>query len=88
MSSIQDIVAQLKRLKIKETELLERLERLSDSHTSEPREFVIGDRVRIKNPQRSQARSGTIVRIGERVTVLTKDGTKIIRAPSNIEHAN
>jgi hypothetical protein len=37
---------------------------------SETREFTIGDRVRIKNPNRFQADRGTIVKIGaSRITV-------------------
>ena len=54
---IKDIVSQLQRLQIKESELLQRLEGLSeaDSHTAgsptPTRDFRIGDLVRIKNPK-------------------------------------
>jgi hypothetical protein len=51
----------------------------------EPREFVIGDRVRIKNPNLFQTDRGTITKIGaSRITVRTRSGTKIIRAPKNL----
>jgi hypothetical protein len=66
---IKDIVAKLKGLRLPEKVLLQRLGRLIDSHTSELREFVIGDLVRIKNPKPLQARSGAIVKIGNRITV-------------------
>ena len=50
------------------------------------REFVVGDRVRIKNPGRFQANNGTITKIGaSRITVQTKSGAKISRAPKNLD---
>jgi hypothetical protein len=109
---IKDIVAQLQRLQIQETELLQRLERLNeaDSNSSIPQQnarvvppsarsapptaratrvFVIGDLVRIKNPKLLQANQGTIIRIGvgtDRITVQTRNGSKIVRASSNLIH--
>jgi hypothetical protein len=89
-NEIKDIVAALKGLKLQEKKLLERLEILSEagSHTIGPREFALGDQVRIENPNRHQARSGRIIKIGERITVQAKNGSKIIRAPSNLTHLN
>jgi transcription antitermination factor NusG len=94
---IKDIVAQLQRLQIQETELLQRLERLNeiDSHTSELpasqtiREFKVGDLVQITNPKPFQIKKGTIIKIGagtNRITVQSRNGTKIVRAPSNLAH--
>ena len=94
---IKDIVAQLQRLQIQETELLQRLERLNeaDSHTLElpvtqtKREFRIGDLVQITNPKPFQIKKGTIVKIGagtNRITVQSRNGTKIVRASSNLAH--
>jgi hypothetical protein len=94
---IKDIVAQLQRIQIQETELLQRLGELSetDNNTTDLptsttiREFRIGDLVRIKNPKPFQIKKGIIIKIGtgtNRITVQSKSGTKIIRAPSNLEH--
>jgi hypothetical protein len=93
---IKDIVAQLQRLQIQETELLLRLERLSgtDRHNIEStatREFKIGDLVKIKNPKPFQIKKGKIIRIGtdtNRITVQSTNGSKIVRAPSNLIHIN
>jgi hypothetical protein len=96
---IKNIVSQLQRLHLQETELLHRLEQLSeaDSNTpgssnpaqdsSSPREFIIGDQVLIRNPKPFQSKRGVVIKIGigtNRVTVQTKNGTKIVRAPHNI----
>jgi dsDNA-specific endonuclease/ATPase MutS2 len=92
---IKDIVAQLKRLQIQETELLQRLEQLSEADRNPSRSpdttrgFVIGDLVQIKNPRPLQAKKGTIIKIGvatDRITVQAKNGSKIVRASSNIYH--
>jgi hypothetical protein len=51
----------------------------------ETRELAIGDRVRIKNPNRFQVDKGTITRIGaNQMTIQTRSGTKILRAPKNL----
>jgi ribosomal protein S17 len=92
---IRDIVIQLQRLHLQESELLKRLERLNeaDNYASNTpittREFVIGDVVQIKNPRPLQAKKGTIIRIvidTNRITVQAKNGSKIIRAPFNLAH--
>jgi hypothetical protein len=85
------IVLALKKLNIQETELLERLERLSLAETSvsslpAARGFAIGDKVHIRNPKPLQAKKGTILKIGNRITVLAPNGTKIVRAPKNLIH--
>jgi hypothetical protein len=69
---IKDIVAQLQRLQIQETELLRRLERLSetDIQTVEvdaseiEREFRMGDLVQILNPKPFDIKRGMIIKIG------------------------
>jgi hypothetical protein len=49
------------------------------------RDFAIGDRVRIRNPGVFQTDRGSIVKIGTtRITVLARNGTKIVRAPKNL----
>jgi hypothetical protein len=93
---IKNIVAQLKRLQIQESELLQRLERLSEADTNTGasptpiREFRIGDLVQIKNPKPFQIKKGIIVRIGidtDRITVQSRNGSsKIIRASFNLIH--
>ena len=93
-NEIEEIVAQLKRLQIEETVLLLRLEQLSktDSHTSgspTKRVFAIGDLVKIKNPKPFQIKKGTIIKIGNgtnRITVQATNGSKIVRAPTNLIH--
>jgi hypothetical protein len=90
---IQDIVSQLQRLQIQESELLQRLERLSeaDSHTAgsptQTWDFRIGDLVQINNPKPFQIRKGNIIRIGadtDRITVQSRNGSKVVRASSNL----
>jgi hypothetical protein len=97
---IKDIVEQLQHLQIQETKLLRRLERLNETDrqavevdvvdTPEiSREFRIGDLVQILNPKPFQIKKGTIIRIGagtNRITVQSKNGIKIVRAPSNLAH--
>jgi hypothetical protein len=92
---IQQIVAQLKKLQLRESDPLQRLEVLNEENniavpvTSSRRAFAIGDRVGIKNPRPLQAKKGTIVKIGtntNRITVLAKNGSKIVRAPINLVH--
>jgi hypothetical protein len=56
-----------------------------DEEESGNRKFAIGDKVRTKNPTRFQADQGVITKIGpNRVTVHTKVGSKILRAPKNL----
>ncbi len=92
---IKNIVAQLQRLQIQESELLQRLERLSkaDSHTAglptPTRDFRIGDLVQIKNPKPFQIKKGTIIRTGvdtDRITVEARNGSKVGRASCNLRH--
>jgi hypothetical protein len=97
---IKDIVAKLQRLQLQETELLQRLEQLNDTDSQNTvlpatqqitREFEIGDLVEIKNPRPFQQKKGVIIRIGagtNRITVQAKNGSKIVRAPSNLVHIN
>ncbi len=91
---IKDIIAQLQQLQIQESELLQQLEQLSEGNNNNnnaqqqppvTRELTIGDHVRIKNPRFLQADSGTISKItAKRITVLTQEGSSIIRSHKNI----
>jgi hypothetical protein len=91
---VQDLIRQLKNLQLQQTELLVRLERAKgdearagvyDEEESGTQKLAIGDKVRIKNPTRFQADQGVITKIGpNRVTVHTKTGSKILRAPKNL----
>jgi seryl-tRNA synthetase len=89
---IADIVAQLQRLQLQQSELLQRITQVSEENNTNaaqqanaPREFAICDRVRIINPNRFQANRGRIIKIGpSRITVLTENGTKINRAAKNL----
>ena len=93
---IKNIVAQLKGLQIQESELIQRLERLSETNsrnTTSPirtREYKIGDLVRIVNPKPFQIKKGHIIRIGadtDRITVQSTNGSsKVIRASFNLIH--
>jgi hypothetical protein len=87
---IQDIVNQLERLQIQQSDLLQRLGRLSKSkdndNTATPlpistaaRAFAVGGRVRIRNPGHLQPVRGTVIQIGRtRITVESRNGTKIV----------
>jgi hypothetical protein len=93
---IKDIVSQLQHPQIKESELLQRLEGLSEaeSHdTAEPlvtptRDFRIGDLVQINNTRPFQIKTGHVIRIGvntDRITVqATRNGSKVVRVSSNL----
>jgi hypothetical protein len=92
---IKDIVDQLKRLQIRQDALISRLGELSVSNDSTPttarattvtaRSFAIGDRVRIRNPNREQAKRDVVINITANcITVQDRLGGKIIRAPHNI----
>jgi hypothetical protein len=92
-NDITEIVEQLKRLQLRQSELLQRLTHLSESEDNDnttgqanaPRELAVGDRVKITNPGRFQANSCRIIKIGtSHVPVQAKNGTKIVRAPKNL----
>ena len=93
---IADIVEQLQQLQLQQSILLTRLSHINerdtereyfDAATDSPRDFKIGDRVRIINPKRFQAKKGVIINIGEgRITIKTHNGTKIQRSPDNLVH--
>ncbi len=95
---INDIVAELKHLQTQESELLQRLERLSEaeSHTATSptptREFRIGDLVQIKNPKPFQIKTSDITRTGidtDRVTAQAKNGSsKIVRSSFDLIHVD
>jgi transcription antitermination factor NusG len=74
---IRDIVTDLKNLQIEQDTLISRLERLSKSATKETttdatRELAVGDQVRIKNIGLFRETNGKIIKIGKRITILSK----------------
>ncbi len=85
---VKDIVTQLQKLQIEQTALLTRLELLHESTdkgiTETKREFVVRDRVLIKNPGLFTDNSGTVSKIGKRITVKGKNGRKIVRLAKNL----
>ena len=89
---ITDIVIQLQRLQLQQSKLLQRITQVSEANNnnaaqqaSTPREFVIGDRVRINNPNPFQARSGRVIKISTSgITVLADNGTKVYPAAKNL----
>ena len=97
---IAEIVIQLQRLQLQQSELLHRLTQVDEENNDNaakqaspprasrsanaPREFAIGDKVRIVNPNRFQPKKGTIIKIGDRITVLAKNGTKVYRVTKNL----
>ena len=89
---IEKIVRELQQLNLRQTQLLNQLDRLrvasppAVSPTTAARDFRIGDRVRIKNPRLLQPSTGTVIKIGpSRITVQTASGSTIVRAQKNLE---
>jgi hypothetical protein len=90
---IEDIVNHLEWLQIQQSDLLQRLGRLSESDDNNntpllpatAREFAVGDRVPRRNPGWSQPVRGTITKIRRScITVEAHNGTKIVQAPKNL----
>jgi hypothetical protein len=53
------------------------------------RPFAVGDKVRIKNPNRFQSNQGVITKVNaNRINVRTPSGKNILRAHKNIERSN
>jgi transcription antitermination factor NusG len=86
---IKDIVSKLQELQIRQTELLDRLERLSEPQAVS-RKLKIGDVVTILNPGLLQEDKSKVIRINtytDRITVQTANGTKtskVVRASRNL----
>jgi hypothetical protein len=95
---IQNIIIQLQRLQIRQSELLTQLEGISEANLTRvaprtvprarelnnPTNFVIGDRVRILNPGILQTATGTVIKIGEKqISIQTRTGIRH-RLPKNI----
>jgi hypothetical protein len=93
-ANIASIIAQLQELQLQQSVLLTRLATIHgrntegeyfDASADTPRDFQLGDRVRILNPNRFQPRKGVIVHIGEgRITVQAPNRIKVQRAPNNL----
>ena len=97
INRLKELQTQQTTIQNEQNELIQQLKNLTLDHTTlettnnnteeyqDPDEFQIGETVRILNPGRFQEKSGTICNLGTtRVTVLTKKGRKIIRAPFNL----
>jgi hypothetical protein len=94
---IHDLIEQIDRLHIRQSTLISRLARLKEVEQEErlvPNRrsrihvargaFAIGDRVRVRNPGRNQPSRGKITKMSEnRITMESRSGIKIWRAPSN-----
>jgi hypothetical protein len=88
---IQDLIAQIERLQVQQTELLVRLRSATDNEDSghAPFENDTEEDSRttfiINNPNLFQANRGTVTKIGtKRITVTSPSGQKILRAPKNL----
>ena len=91
---IADIVAQLQQLQLQQSILLTRLSRINerdnerdyhDATADTPRDLKIGDRVKVLNPKRFQAKKGIVTNVGEsRITIQAANGSKVQRAPENL----
>jgi hypothetical protein len=93
---IDNLIEQLKTLQLQQQTVINRIEAVRNrerraaannrggTNVEGTVAFTIGDRVRILNPSRFQANRGTIIRIGDRITVQTATGNKIVRAPKNL----
>jgi hypothetical protein len=52
---------------------------------NEPREFRLGDLVRVRNPGLFQTQQGRIIKLGRRITIQDERGRTLWRAPNNLE---
>jgi hypothetical protein len=95
--SVKELIEELAKLQITQTAILTRLRALeSNANTSgdaagganDPdRPLEIGDKVTVLNSGRFRVQRDTVctvIRIGERITVQTPSGTKIVRAAHNL----
>lgn len=98
--TLSDIIRQLKELKLREARLLDRLEKVGNSSSSDrstSSSFVIGDRVRIRNQVRkpsswtgpwieAEAKAGIVTAVDQdRIALRADNGTRTWRAPKNLE---
>ena len=84
-----ELLVRLEKARDKETRttVANKSDSASVNAPAEIRAFEIGDRVKIINPNRAlfQADRGTIIKIGNtRITVESRAGNKITRAPKNL----
>jgi transcription antitermination factor NusG len=83
-NEIEDLIAELKLLQVRQRQVLARLEE-AQQENKEKRALKVGDRVIILNPNRNQENRGVIITIGaSRVTILTATQRRISRAPKNL----
>ena len=93
LKTLQDEQTRLQREQDQLIDQLRNLHITTEEHTQtqneeeeDPNVFKLGEKVHILNPGRFQERRGTICNLGDqRVTILTKRGKKIVRAPFNVQ---
>ena len=79
------LIQQLKNLNIQENKESKTEKNNEQNEDHDADEFHLGEYVKILNPGAFQEKFGTICNLGNaRVTVLTKIGRKIVRAPFNL----
>jgi len=91
--SLNELIEQLKRIRIQETRVIEQIERANNREAQArragvnepPPALAVGDRVRITNGLRAGLLpTGTVTRVGPRISVTTDDGTHTWRARKNL----
>jgi hypothetical protein len=93
---IDSLLDELNKLRIQETKIIERIVQVRNDNSDNNEttktnrkntneEIRIGDTVRILNPRRFQESTGTVSRIGKRITITPRLGIKIVRDPKNVQ---
>jgi hypothetical protein len=94
----QDVITQPQGLQMQQAALISCLEQATESEetnnppsppahaaSNQTREFVVGDRVHIRNPRHPQEERGTIIRIGARIAAKTPSrGNTMARVAKNL----
>jgi hypothetical protein len=92
---VKALINRLKQLQLEQSVIITSLELLSEvegdvkgiEEGNVARQFVVGNIVHITNPRPLQAAKGTITKIGKRITVEAKNGSKIVRLSKNLKLA-
>jgi hypothetical protein len=92
---VKALINRLKQLQLEQSVIITSLELLSEvegdvkgiEEGNVARQFVAGNVVHITNPRPLQAAKGTITKIGKRITVEAKNGSKIVRLSKNLKLA-
>jgi hypothetical protein len=89
---VKALINRLKQLQLEQSVIITSLELLSEvegdvkgiEEGNVARQFVAGNVVHITNPRPLQAAKETITKIGKRITVEAKNGSKIVRLSKNL----